>query len=344
MKSKLHLEFKLKGERNISSRKPLYYEEKIYIAFVFDKKGFIASKVICLNASSFEFVWEIEHDFVINNLLVSNQKSILCCCMDGVILELNPNNGHQINSISTGLERVNAASEIFDNKVVVGGIQGSTETVCIDLCNSNILWRFENGGHSYTPTISQNKVFQTTERTIYCLSLKDGKLLWNAHEALTYLFNPIVWNDFVVVGGHGIINIYQIETGKKLLQININQKEAIYNIVTDNDYIYFGDRGGYFYCYKIDIKQKLFRGEKVVAEQVWKYLSNGSIQSKPALSGNNILIINDGNRLISLNALNGKLNWEFNSKAEAGISGVLVFGNDIYTSVGKGFVYKIKDE
>ncbi|GAB1856112.1 hypothetical protein MHTCC0001_09470 [Flavobacteriaceae bacterium MHTCC 0001] len=343
MKAKKLLEYKLKGERNISSRKPLIIGERLFVVFIFDKKGFVASKIICLNKNNFDVQWEYDYPFVINNILKSTTNNLLVCYMDGKLKEFNPKNGDLLNTFELEMDRCGQASIIEENKIVVGGVQGTKLTNCFDLLSHSIKWSFDNGGHSYIPLIKENKVYQCTENKIRCLELSTGNLIWEAYEKSTYIFNPVFLNGIIVVGGHGLINIYDSKNGKRLHQIKTGVRESIRAIITENNTLYFGDSSGLFYAYKIHHKKNLFGTLKINSKQLWNFKSKGSIESLPLTNGKSVLFINDDNKLICLDKETGKNIWDFNTKGEAGISGITIENENIYLSVGKGYVYKLNE-
>jgi len=344
MKAKKLLEYKLKGERNISSRKPLIIGNKLFVIFIFDKKGFSASNVTCLDKNNFDILWVYSYPFVINNILKSNSDNVFVCCMDGKLLELNQTNGELINSFDLDMDRCGQSSDIVDNKLVFGGVQGTKITACFEINPFQRIWTFENGGHSYIPLISDDKVYQCTEKNIRCLDIKSGKIIWEAFEESTYIFNPTSYKDMVAVGGHGLVNIYNSQNGKQMNQIKTEVRESIRAIIYENNIIYFGDSSGNFYAYKIYQKKNILGKHKTISEPLWKYDTNGAIESTPVFYSDKIMFINDDNKLTCLDKTSGKLNWDFNTKGEAGISGISVEDEFIFTSIGKGYVYKLIEE
>ena len=337
MKAKKLFEYKLKGERNISSRRPLLIGNRLFVSFIFDKSGFVASKVICLNTDSFEQLWEYDYAYVINNLLVSSNQTVLVCSMGGKMMELNPKNGELMQTHEFEMDGNGASSQIVNNKVVVGGVQRTSVTNCYDLSSTQLKWSFDNGGHSYRPLIHDNKVFQCTERHINCLDFETGEPIWKATEERTYIFNPVAIDQIIIAAGHGLLNFYDSQNGELLHQIETGIRESIREIVVMDNFIYFGDSSGKCYCFKITSTPQ------VSSELIWEQQTDGGIESAPAFFKEDILFINDNKKLLSLNRVSGELNWTFNTKGEAGISGILVDGEDIYLSVGKGFAYKINE-
>ena len=148
----------------------------------------------------------------------------------------------------------------------------------------------------------------------------------------------------LVVGGHGLVNFYNDQNGKLLHQIETGVRESIRAIIHEENTIFFGDSAGYFYAYKISQHANASGEMEANAEILWKYTSNGGIESTPIIKGNHVLFINDDNKLISLDKASGELKWEFNTKGKAGISGIITADDMIYTAVEKGYVYKLIEE
>lgn len=339
---KIH-EYKLKGKRNISARQPLLVGNRLIVLFIYDEKGRVFSRVICFDAGTFDIEWEYDYDFVINNIVLSPQQSLLLACMDGKIEELNLENGQLLHTIDLGLSRSGAVSNVANGQVVVAGVQGSKETVCVNLENREVVWRFDNGGHSYLPLIVENKVYQCTERQLNCLDLNSGTALWSHREETTYIFNPVAFHELILVGGHGLLNVYHANDGTLLHQIQTNVREGIQRIQTDGDRIYFGDTLGKYYCYQIE-REKNGNAIAVNSKLIWEHETKGEIESVPAFLNSTVLFVNNDNKLINLDKETGVLNWKFNTKGEGRTSGVLVADEMIYVAVSKGQVYKLKEK
>lgn len=338
------LEYKLKGERNISSRKPLALGNRLIVAFNFDKKGFVAGKVICFNKHDFSIFWEYDYPFIINNILLKGENSLLVCCMDGKLIDLNPENGRVLYHYNLEMDRCGQSSSIVENYIVAGGVQRTTLTNCFDLKTKSLKWSYNNGGHSFAPLIKNHRVIQATENNIRSLDLNSGKLIWEAKEKDAYFFEPISIGEMIAVGAYGSLYIYDFNKGKLLHKIKTGTKQAIRHIIAENDKLYFGESSGLFYAYQIRQKKNLLGRLKLVSTRLWHCKSNGSIESVPAIHGNSVLFMNDDNKLISLDKKTGAENWKFNTKGAAGISGITTDGEDIYISVRKGYVYKLNEE
>ncbi|MCT4615506.1 MAG: PQQ-binding-like beta-propeller repeat protein [Marinifilaceae bacterium] len=335
MKAKKQLEYKLKGVRYISSRKPIIIGDNLYVIFVYEKQASTYSSIKCFNKENFEIKWEYEQEFVINNILQTEGETLFICCMNGSLIELNKENGKKLNQFDLEISRCGHSSQMIENKIVVGGIQGNTQCTCYSLIPFKKLWEFETGGHSYTPLLVNDLVYQCTGNYIRCLNANTGALIWEDYEEESYLFNPICYKNIIIVGGNGVVNFYEASTGNFITQIKTEAGKSIYQIKEEDGNIYFGDGSGVFYACKLSIED-----EELSINFLWDYESEGSIESISAIKGSHILIVNDDKKLLALDKTTGELIWKANVKAEAKTAGILVNDNQIYASVSSGYLFK----
>jgi outer membrane protein assembly factor BamB len=290
MKIKNILEYKLNGERNNRPGIPLISYDNVLVIFVYDKKGFTESKIQCLSIDSFSLRWEYVHPHVINNLVVSASGNLLASCMDGEVLNLGMQDGAVIWQYKTTDDNIGSISNEVNSRIVFSGIQGSQWTWCLDTNKGTELWKVKNSGHSYQPYIFENKVLNSIEHQLFCLDLSSGRTIWKASESKAYLFNPIVANNMAISPGHGLINFYNIESGKLMSTLRTGQPigdrdSSIWRITADEDSIYFGDARGIFYCYSFPrLSSFSFLGLncRKNAGQRWKTETKGGIESIPA--------------------------------------------------------------
>lgn len=340
MTIKQTLEYKLKGERNNLPRKPIVSGDKLFVIFVYDKKGFTESKIQCLSIDNFDLIWEYTLGHVINNIVILENRTLLASCMNGRIICFTISNGEIIWEYVTTESNIGAVSNEVNGRAVFSGIQQGKKTYCIDTNTGNILWEFENTGHSYTPILYNETIFNTIGNDLYCLDLTTGSTLWKSTEPRTYLFNPKIFQRFVLASGHGIINAYEIETGQIASSIEIplskfDGTSAIRQLVSDADNIYFGDVVGNFYCYEMNNEEFTLK---------WKVETKGAIESVPLLLEDHVLIINNGLQFLGINKKTGVIEIEKKTKGEANISGITIDKGIIYFSCGGGIVCKYEIE
>ena len=339
MKIKSVLEYKLSGKRNNRPRKPLVFGDKVFVIFVYEKSLFPISSLQCLNAADFSLVWEYTHEDVINNLVLTANRTLLASCMDGVVVNFNIHDGTVIWKHTSTEGNIGPVSNEVNSKVIFSGIQGNDMTCCIDTIKGAEIWCVKNSGHSYHPCIYHDKILNSIGNDLYCLDLDSGNTLWKVSEPRTYLFNPKVVDNFVLTPGHGLINCYDLETGKRLASVQTGQpinggESSIREIVADGSSFYFGDERGFFYAYPLPNQ-----GNNNI-NMKWKIETKGGIESIPAFYQNNILVINNGKQFLSIVKDSGAITQELKTKGEAFISGVTVHEESIYYSCYGGYVMK----
>jgi outer membrane protein assembly factor BamB len=340
MKIKAVLEYKLKGERNNRPRRPLVFSDKVYVIFVYDKKGFIESRIQCLDLNDFALSWEYIHPHVINNLVLTENGSLLASCMNGEVLKFDIYNGTIIWRFKTPGGNIGPISNEVNSKAVFSGVQGNQSTWCIDTTKGDELWSISNNGHSYHPYVYGDKILNTIGNDVNCLDLNSGQRLWKASEPKTFLFNPKVVNNLAIAPGHGLINIYYLQNGKFLNTIQTGQpanvsESGIREIVADEKSIYFGDAQGLFYSYSLPGS-----GNNYNTSLQWKIKTQGGIESIPSFFQDSILVINNGNQFLRIDKSNGDIKQEIKTKGEAFISGVTVDKDAIFYSCYGGTVVK----
>lgn len=340
MDTKLHIvkEYKLEGERRVSARRPLIHDGKLYAVFIYDKGSFIESIIKCFESESFELVWERKYDHVINNAEVSASGNILCSLMGGQVSCLDSVSGDVKWEWQADEDHINigAVSNDEEGRVVVAGTGGGAKsTWCINSQDGTQIWKFNNGGHSYIPRITNGNLYQATQNTLNVIDMNTGELTWSSIEETTYLFNPVIINDFVLIGGHGLVNIYNKDSGTLMSQINIDDKEAIRSIINDGEFIYFGDNAGNLYCYKIEQYNNDLK-----CERIWKTPTSGGIEGSPACVESYVFAINNDSKLVMVDKTLGNQVAVLNIKGPAGISGVTECDGFIYTAAER-YIHKI---
>lgn len=340
MNIQINQTYQLKGERNNAPRQPLMVDGKLFLIFVYDKKGFTESRIQCLT-ESLDLVWEYKYPHVINNLILTCNNNLLASCMDGQVISFNTENGNQLWVFNNTDSNIGALSNESAGRVVFAGVQGrAASTWCLNTNDGSLAWKQSYKGHSYTPKIHNNLVYNCIGNNIYCLSLIDGSLVWMQAEPETYLFNPKIFKEFVVATGHGLVNFYNFKTGQLtgLLETKVTGLESyIREIIADDGNIYFGDASGCFYCYMCSNL-----GDVLDVKIKWKLETGGAISSIPAIQGDEIFLINDDCKFISVDKNTGKPKFEMKIKGKANISGITINNSHLYFSCHGGHVYICK--
>ncbi len=336
MEIKVIKEYKLKGERNNKPRQPIIFGDKIYLIFVYDKKGFIESRIQCLNIISFDLIWEFSQNHVINNIIVSSDNTLIASCMNGFILSLNLENGEVIWKFKTDESNIGPVSNEYEKRIVFSGIQArSKSTWCLDTQSGNIIWKQSNKGHSYIPIIYDGYAYNCIDNDIYCLNLTNGIQVWTQNEPSTYLFNPKIFKHLVIASGHGVLNFYDLKFGTLAHTIETGVRSSIRELIIEENNIYFGDEQGFFYSYSISQTEAILN---------WKVGTEGSIQTIPAIANKNIFVLNDSSKLLTIDKEKGTIINEKKLKGEGNISGITYSDNKIYFSCGGGSLYECEEK
>ena len=140
-----------------------------------------------------------------------------------------------------------------------------------------------------------------------------------------------IFGQFVIASGYGVINMYDLQSGKIKNKIETGEQSPVIEIINDEENICFGDEKGYFYSYNLsNLKAKLN----------WKLKTGGKIQSIPAINGKSIFLLNDDSKLLVIDKNSGTTLVEKNIKGEGNISGVTIANDKIYFSCGGGSIYE----
>lgn len=341
MKIKKLKEYKLKDKRRISPRNQIIIGDNLYSAFIFDKGDTSNSRIICLDICTFEEKWTYDYDFIINKIMKSPiSNNIVSVCMDGRVEEIDLLEGQLIKEIDLNVNRCGFPSVIVDNKIVTGGIQGSTQTTCIDLKDFKIEWEFDTDGHSYTPLISAGQVYQCTEHYLRCLDLNTGSLIWKVKEASTYLLKAEKFKDLILASGHGLINFYHKHNGRLIKQLRTQTdalNSAIRYITTNEENIYFSDHSGGIYAYECIYLDQY----NIETKLLWVFKSDGEIESQLKLYKDYLVFANSNKNLFIINRHTGEECSAVRLKESAEICDILL-GEDgsIIIAYEKGYISK----
>lgn len=189
-------------------RAPLLYKDKIFF-------GTFSGTFYCLNADNGELIWSIKHSHQ-NNILALIQCSPIAfennvyfgvsyplplrgknkedmILVTYQIYQCDIDTGKVVSKYEAKIEAKYAIASVstiktnlsINNGKLFAGVFGNL--VCFDAKNiTNLLWKFYIGGnYPYTssPTALDDKVyFGTAETDFFCLSVKDGKIIWRTHQ------------------------------------------------------------------------------------------------------------------------------------------------------------------
>lgn len=175
------------------------------------------------------------------------------------------------------------SSPVVNNKVVYIGSE-DFNLYAIDAISGKLIWKFiTNGAISSTPTVSKGKVmFLSMDGYFYCLNQEDGKLIWKFK-----------------TGGESkykVKDYYNLSFQPDFWGFYLSSA-----VVNDN-LVYFGSSDSYIYALNIE-----------TGENIWKYKTEASIHSSPAIYNNSLVIGSWDSNIYCLNATTGVENWKFST-------------------------------
>lgn len=289
---------------------PVYYDGKIYS--VFDK-----GLVICFNNLGKE-LWRVETNKRISIPPFLADELLVVASSDGDILTFNANTGspHQTIGISEKITSGISLAEIEDKgnitkAVTVGTINGNL--YCYDLFYLDPIWTEQINNYNTDIRVassiasSNDKIFfYDNEGTLYCLSSKNGMLIWKIPSS----------------GGGWKINN----------KISGTQWSNEIRVIKND--LYLIDGSGNLFCVDALLGMPKWNVKNISANGLIRFDSKGSL-----------ILPTRNNKLVFVSAKTGKINSEIElpveKKAES-ITDLLLIGDQIFVGFSDGWVYKIK--
>jgi outer membrane protein assembly factor BamB len=291
---------------------PVYSEGKIFS--VFDK-----GLVICINDFGKE-LWRVETNKRISNPPLLDDELLVVASDDGDILIFDASNGNQRQTIGIG-EKISSDISIVDindhGKLAKAVTAGTTygNLYCYDLFYLDPIWTEPLNTYDSNIRVassivsSSNKIFfYDNEGTLYCLTSKNGMLIWKIQSSSSG------WKiDFKI---HGLQKKHDI-------------------IVIQND------------LYLIDGSGNLFCVDALLGTLKWN-LKNIEANGLIRFDGKASLILpTTNNKIVFVSAKTGKIISEIelpiDTKAES-ITDLLLIGDQILIGFSDGWVYRIRSK
>jgi outer membrane protein assembly factor BamB len=232
---------------------------------------------------------------------------------------------------------VEASPTIYDSTLYIGRIDGFMTAV--SLTKKDTDWNYETMGQiSASPNIMEYEgrkaiVFGSYDNYLHCVDAGNGMGL-SRFESGYYLNGAAaLWKDHAISGGcDAWIRIIDCRTGIQtdslLLDDYIPASPAVMG-----DYCYVGDYSGNIYELVLE-NGKIARHNKVAAANS----ENGSFVSVPAVSEESVYFFSGNRNLHAVNRKDGKLNWNYLLKGNAGESSPVVCSDKVIVCTKTGIV------
>ena len=192
---------------------------------------------------------------------------------------------------------------------------------------SRRLWAFDGDGALLTKPVSAGGVVVvgSSDRNLYGLDAKTGKMLWTATTGYAFTADPVIAGDVVVIGDEGgNIDGFDLKTGKTVW--NFGASGAIDDAAVtagSTAYVVSEDHN----VYALDIR---------TGQTLWQHAMDDYAAYPPILVGHELVVDNRAGQLIALDAAHGSLVWQTDLDGTP-------FSAPIAWQGGKAVVLKIGD-
>ena len=232
---------------------------------------------------------------------------------------------------------VNATPMIHGDVLYIGRMDGFMTAV--SLSRNELLWRFETLGqieasanHAYFSG-RHAIVFGSYDNYLYCIDSRTGEEI-NRFESGYYINGAVaLLNNHVIFGGcDSWLRIIDTGTGvatdSLLLDNYVPSSPAIIG-----NYCYVGDYSGNIY--QIHLNNGKIASHKKILEAESE---NASFSSVPAVTSESLYVLATDRHLYSINRRDGRINWKYMLKGNAGESSPVVCRDRIIVCTKTGIV------
>jgi outer membrane protein assembly factor BamB len=212
--------------------------------------------------------------------------------------------------------------------------------VCLDAATGKELWRkslpgrasdggyagMDKNGVSSTPAVWADKVYFLGSAAMYCLSAKDGRLIWQTKTDFTDS-SPLILNGALYCINGMALSAYNAETGRLLWrQYKTVQDPRFWGTsrsvavwTHDGKSYLIGAGGAALWCVEPE------RGE-----MVWSFKGKGEslVQSTPIISGDLAAVLSDHAAMYKLSPQKAELLWETHGGDRGGSA--LIYRDSVY--------------
>ncbi|WP_062055352.1 PQQ-binding-like beta-propeller repeat protein [Aquimarina longa] len=252
---------------------------------------------------------KVTYDKTAKDLIIINRYDGLLECYD---LSLNKQWAFKP---SDTLRLNNGGNHFFYKNGAIFTAYMTGYVYALNVRNGSVFWADKVGidgekNHftSQSLAIAKDKLFLTsrTNRNLYAINSLNGKLEWNYELVSPHSYRPyLALNDKVFINNDPLVNSFEIETGKPLIQKNFESN--IGKAVTDGELIII----------------PLTRGDKIVSflpdtfEQKWEFIFKDeyyNVGEKIFIDDDKVYFATetngDSSGVYCLNAKDGSLIWE----------------------------------
>lgn len=292
--------FAFAKERNVSARTPAIWRDQIIGVFGYDRKAFFESTIIALSMDDGRELWRRTIDHVANEPVIDTDGTIYVASFGGAIHAYAPD-GSPMWTSAFGKSNINVPV-LSGDRLFVAEIGGSgSKTWCLNKSNGDVVWSYENGGHSYRLLAHDDKLLHATagsgtrfgESTIHlhCLRQGSGEKVWSI-EVNQYHFRAIVAGGLLLWGARGALNAYDPTNGELKAHLPISDGTAITSgPVVAGDKIIIADDSGIIRAAALERKGLLFK--KPILRERWSSSLPDAFVGEPVIVGDHVYVLGE---------------------------------------------------
>jgi len=201
---------------------------------------------------------------------------------------------------------------------------------CISARDGKLIWKYRTDGEIYSsPIILDDRLYiGSCDSHIYCLSARDGKLIWKYKTDGEFRSSPNIFENRLYIGSNDC-NIYCI---------SISDNELKWKFLTGNlvisspqvvgNKVYVGSCDDFIYCL-------LASNGKFI----WKYKTSGIIFSSPSVKGDRVYVGTSNGYVYCFSAINGNILWCYYYTGGIGFSSPYVISGNVYIGSNDKHIY-----
>jgi outer membrane protein assembly factor BamB len=259
-------------------------------------------KMICLNASTGDLLWNYTTPFPYDNVdsspAVANGKVYFTAFLNTICLDAST--GDLIWSYN--MYNTSSSSPVVINGKVYVGCDNYL-LFCLDAETGGLIWLSSAAGRiTSSPAVCNGKVYVGSWwYNIFCFNASNGEYIWQYNTS-----SPIYYSSPTVAYGKVYIGAYN----GNVYCLNALTGEFIWSTLTGdavdsspavaNGNIYIGSNDGKLYCLNAS-----------TGGLIWSTPFGDAVQSSPAVADGKIYIGSNDGKIYCLDALNGGLIWSF---------------------------------
>lgn len=165
---------------------------------------------------------------------------------------------------------------------------------------SRRLWSFAGDGALLTKPVTADGivVFGSSDRNVYGLDAKTGKIIWQQTTGYGFTASPVIVDDVVVIGDQGgNMDGFAVKTGKLLWSTAAEGAIDDEAVVKDKT------------AFIVSEDHNLYALNVVNGQVLWQYTMQDFSEFAPLIAGGAVIVDNRAGQLLALDASNGKPIW-----------------------------------